>query len=444
LEGRHVVDLRFFSSGSFYGALFNVVHYFPVFSHYIPTFDTFLLFFFQFALPLELLSSSDLSPHVVAHTHKLKSILGTKSLALVPQEAIVISGTIKENITMGRPFIASKFTWAVEQSCMDSDLQMFTHQEETLVGEKGTTLSGGQQQRLSIARALYGKPTLLVADDPIAAVDAVVGSKIFATLKAWVGGNGGDDADSRNGSGSGGVGSNVNGLNTNNNNNKCKPAVLMVLNQLHLLPQCDSVVFMHEGAALASGSYEELLDSCPVFADYVSSYQKQEKGTADGAENEEEGGEGGRGATGEIKVEDGVEASDTSFPPFSLRTPKNVTVSSAIKTTTIKNLFGEPTDTEHTDKQSNDNNDNNNLLSKADSASSSQQAPSQLISKEVSVKGVVQLEVLFKYLRSGGWSRFAACFGFLCLSFASLGLNDLWLAHWTSLVDEGKVEAGSW
>ncbi len=55
---------------------------------------------------------------------------------------------------------------------------------DTRLGERGTTLSGGQRQRLSLARALVGRPRLLVMDDATSAVDPEVEARILAALRA--------------------------------------------------------------------------------------------------------------------------------------------------------------------------------------------------------------------------------------------------------------------
>ena len=107
-----------------------------------------------------------------------------------------------------------------------------------MVGERGTTLSGGQQARVSIARALYARPELIVADDPLAAVDAVVAKVIFNNICNYVRSTDGDgDQD---GGGSDGDGSAT-----------PRRGALLVLNQLQLLPLCDHVVFMEGGVAAA-------------------------------------------------------------------------------------------------------------------------------------------------------------------------------------------------
>lgn len=64
-------------------------------------------------------------------------------------------------------------------SCLKSDLGLFSHGDQTIIGEKGTTISGGQKARLSLARALYSEADIYLLDDPISAVDSKVAKQIF-------------------------------------------------------------------------------------------------------------------------------------------------------------------------------------------------------------------------------------------------------------------------
>ena len=141
-------------------------------------------------------------------------------LGFVPQSSLIITGTLTENILMGREFDPQKLATAVTLACLDRDVSILPHGLDTVVGERGTTLSGGQQARLSIARALYDEPALLILDDPLAAVDAIVAKTIFNNLAEYAKAGGGD-----NGSGGGGGGGG-------------SRAVMMVMNQLSLLPRC--------------------------------------------------------------------------------------------------------------------------------------------------------------------------------------------------------------
>ena len=59
------------------------------------------------------------------------------------------------------------------------DLKLFPNGENTLVGEKGINLSGGQRARISVARAIYSEAQIFLFDDPLSAVDAHVGRRLF-------------------------------------------------------------------------------------------------------------------------------------------------------------------------------------------------------------------------------------------------------------------------
>jgi ATP-binding cassette, subfamily B, multidrug efflux pump len=102
----------------------------------------------------------------------------------VPQDVFLFSETIEENIAFGmiEEIEAGERRILVEQAAEDADVLEdvldFEKQFETVLGERGITLSGGQKQRVAIARALIKKPTILVMDDSLSAVDTNTEVKI--------------------------------------------------------------------------------------------------------------------------------------------------------------------------------------------------------------------------------------------------------------------------
>jgi ATP-binding cassette subfamily B protein len=106
-----------------------------------------------------------------------------KAVGVVPQEAQIFSGSMKENISYGFPDASNEQIMNAAKAAQMHDfiLEMKT-QYETLIGQKGASLSGGQRQRLSLARALLTDPELLILDDCTSALDANTERKIQETL----------------------------------------------------------------------------------------------------------------------------------------------------------------------------------------------------------------------------------------------------------------------
>eukprot|EP01063_Lacrimia_lanifica_P027522 TRINITY_DN3875_c0_g1_i1.p1 TRINITY_DN3875_c0_g1~~TRINITY_DN3875_c0_g1_i1.p1 ORF type:complete len:1364 (+),score=450.81 TRINITY_DN3875_c0_g1_i1:40-4131(+) len=98
---------------------------------------------------------------------------------LAAQEAWILSGTARENILFGREYDAARYAAVVDACCLQSDFEQFAHGDATPIGERGITLSGGQRARLSLARACYEGGGIYLLDDPLSAVDAEVGRRIF-------------------------------------------------------------------------------------------------------------------------------------------------------------------------------------------------------------------------------------------------------------------------
>lgn len=105
-------------------------------------------------------------------------------IGYVPQDHVLFSRTVKENILFGAPDATDEdIADAIRLSHFQKDLEMLPLGLETLVGEKGVSLSGGQKQRISIARALIKNPEILILDDSLSAVDAKTESKIIENIQ---------------------------------------------------------------------------------------------------------------------------------------------------------------------------------------------------------------------------------------------------------------------
>lgn len=106
-------------------------------------------------------------------------------MGYVPQDAFLFSDTIANNICFGKNNAsAEEMISAAKTASVHKNIADFKEGYETLLGERGVTLSGGQKQRVSIARALIKKPTLLLLDDCLSAVDTETEEKIISNFNA--------------------------------------------------------------------------------------------------------------------------------------------------------------------------------------------------------------------------------------------------------------------
>ncbi len=105
-------------------------------------------------------------------THRIPLRVLRRSIGYVPQDTILFSDTIRENIAFGMPDAADeKIEEAARIAQIYDDIMEFPEGMDTVVGEKGITLSGGQRQRIAIARAVLMDPPIFVLDDALSSVD---------------------------------------------------------------------------------------------------------------------------------------------------------------------------------------------------------------------------------------------------------------------------------
>lgn len=169
-----------------------------------------------------------------------------RTVALVAQVPFVFDDSVRANITLDRPGLGDSQVWAaLRLAGADGFVAALPEGLDTRVGERGTSLSGGQRQRLTLARALVGRPRLLVLDDATSAVDPRVEAAILAGLRAAEPG-------------------------------RAPTSILVVAYRRATIALADEVVYLEHGRVVARGAHTDLLATVPGYADLVTAYEQAE------------------------------------------------------------------------------------------------------------------------------------------------------------------------
>jgi ATP-binding cassette subfamily B protein len=162
-----------------------------------------------------------------------------KAIAYVPQDSFLFSTTIQNNIRYGDPQKEEIYVEkAAKQAYIDSEIQYFPKQYETLVGERGITLSGGQRQRTSLARALMLDAPILILDDALSSVDNQTATQILNHLSQ-----------------------------------EQHKTVIFISHQLSAAAQTDRILVMDQGIIVQSGTHEELLNQSGLYQSLWQQHQ---------------------------------------------------------------------------------------------------------------------------------------------------------------------------
>jgi ATP-binding cassette subfamily C protein len=105
-------------------------------------------------------------------------------IGYVPQDTVLLHNSIAYNVALGdRHYSRADIERALTQAGAMEFVNELPDGMDTLVGERGGRFSGGQRQRIIIARALVGKPDLLILDEATSALDEQSEQRIAMTLR---------------------------------------------------------------------------------------------------------------------------------------------------------------------------------------------------------------------------------------------------------------------
>mgnify|MGYP001463105511 FL=1 len=154
----------------------------------------------------------------------------------VPQDPVLFSGTLRDNLTYGRPnATVDEVNQALELAYASEFVQNLPEGLDTRVGENGVGLSGGQRQRLAIARALLAQPRCLLLDEATSALDAQSEDYVGKSLHSLKG----------------------------------RMTIIVIAHRLSTVRTADRICVMDQGMLLAEGSHERLLAENPLYKEFA-------------------------------------------------------------------------------------------------------------------------------------------------------------------------------
>ena len=95
----------------------------------------------------------------------------------------MFSASVRENVTLGRPDASEASLAEALDIAQAGFVYHLPFGLDTRIGEQGMSLSGGQRQRLALARAVLGRPRVLVLDDPLSALDVQTEAQVQSALR---------------------------------------------------------------------------------------------------------------------------------------------------------------------------------------------------------------------------------------------------------------------
>ncbi|MFC5773198.1 ABC transporter ATP-binding protein [Ectobacillus antri] len=159
-----------------------------------------------------------------------------QAIGMVPQESLLFTGSIRENIAWGNSEATNEeIIQAAKDAQIHDTIINMPHQYDSIIGQRGVNLSGGQKQRVAIARALVRKPKLLLLDDSTSALDTETESRLLTAIQAY----------------------------------HC--TTLLITQKVSTARRADRIVLLENGRVVAQGTHGQLLRTSQLYRDMHTS-----------------------------------------------------------------------------------------------------------------------------------------------------------------------------
>ncbi|GGM62772.1 multidrug ABC transporter ATP-binding protein [Micromonospora sonchi] len=166
-----------------------------------------------------------------------------RRIGLVPQRPYLFTGTVATNLRYGNPDATDEELWAALEIAQARDfVEAMPEGLDAPITQGGTNVSGGQRQRLAIARALVRQPEIYLFDDSFSALDLGTDARLRAALRPVT----------------------------------ATAAVVIVAQRVSTIVDADQIIVLEDGGVVGVGRHEDLLTTCPTYAEIVASQQTTE------------------------------------------------------------------------------------------------------------------------------------------------------------------------
>lgn len=164
-----------------------------------------------------------------------------EEIGIVPQKSVLFTGTISENIKWGKEDATNEEIIEALKAAQAYDfVSKMQEGIDSIIYEGGKNFSGGQKQRLAIARALVKKPSLIILDDSLSALDYATDKKLRESLKE----------------------------------NLKDTTTIIISQRISSIISADKILVLDDGKCMGLGTHEELLENCPTYKEIYESQVK--------------------------------------------------------------------------------------------------------------------------------------------------------------------------